>query len=808
MPENLRHFLLNNLGDAVSYTSPRFGPRPSFPERNRREHANHLLNQVQEISESLHENVPVSAPSPQGVYVEFESEPDFELTIKSLDLKSKGIELLSVKEEKDGEATITKATVFVPDDKFSIFVKKLEEYRDEDTSKGNPKNKKLVSSISNIRRALVRSLWTDLPEVYPSPEVKVWWEVWLRESVEAIPKFRTFCQSRSIQVSSRVLHFPDRYVVLAYATADEFSELVDSVDYLAELRLAKETARDFSEIEQVEQVEWTEAMLGLISTPAEDCPRVCILDTGVSNRNPLLAPFLLDSDRHTVVEEWGREGDRGHGTELGGVAVYEDLKDKLLATDNITIPIRLESVKILPPAGNNDPDLYGDITVEAVSRAEIENPNVNRAVCLAVTSTDARDRGAPSSWSASIDKFCSGVDDGQKRLIFISAGNLSLDPVDYPSLNETEQIHDPGQAWNAITIGAFTEKDQITEPSLEGWDVVAPCGDLSPTSTTSLTWSRKWPIKPELVLEGGNMAVDPSGFFSFADSLSILTAYYNPNVRNFTVTRETSSSTALATNYAAKIMNEYPHLWQESVRALLVHSANWTEAMLNRYPTENKTQREGLLRRCGYGVPNLEKALWSAKNELTLIIQDSLKPFERNRMKDMHFHSLPWPKSVLESLGEVQVEMRVTLSYFIQPSPARRGWAHKHRYQSVGLRFGVKASTESNEEFKERLNVALREEEYEGGASGDSSNWYFGEKIRSKGSLHHDRWSGTASELASKELVGVYPIVGWWRERYSEGYTENEIRYSLIISIHAPEVDANLYNAVENLLQSEVEVTA
>ena len=55
----------------------------------------------------------------------------------------------------------------------------------------------------------------------------------------------------------------------------------------------------------------------------------------------------------------------------------------------------------------------------------------------------------------------------------------------------------------------------------------------------------------------------------------------------------------------------------------------------------------------------------------------------------MHLHDLPWPRDVLEDLGETPVEMRVTLSYFIEPNPSRRGHRSRYRYESHGLRFDV-----------------------------------------------------------------------------------------------------------------------
>ena len=108
--------------------------------------------------------------------------------------------------------------------------------------------------------------------------------------------------------------------------------------------------------------------------------------------------------------------------------------------------------------------------------------------------------------------------------------------------------------------------------------------------------------------------------------------------------------------------------------------------------------------------------------------------------------------------------MRVTLSYFIEPSPGRRGWKYKHRYASHGLRFDVKRPTETVDDFRKRLNKQAREED-DDIVSTESQEWTLGIQLRNRGSLHSDWWTGTASDLADCGHVGVYPVVGWWRER-------------------------------------------
>ena len=62
--------------------------------------------------------------------------------------------------------------------------------------------------------------------------------------------------------------------------------------------------------------------------------------------------------------------------------------------------------------------------------------------------------------------------------------------------NDTDGVHDPAQAWNALTVGAFTELVQIAEPDAGDYVPIAPRGGLSPFSTTSLIWEKYWPLKP------------------------------------------------------------------------------------------------------------------------------------------------------------------------------------------------------------------------------------------------------------------------------------------------------------------------
>lgn len=86
------------------------------------------------------------------------------------------------------------------------------------------------------------------------------------------------------------------------------------------------------------------------------------------------------------------------------------------------------------------------------------------------------------------------------------------------------------------------------------------------------------------------------------------------------------------------------------------------------------------------GVPNLERATRSASNALTLVDEAVIHPYEREgqsssgKAQEMNFHQLPWPTRELSELGETEVRLRVTLSYFVEPNPSSRGWTGRYIY--------------------------------------------------------------------------------------------------------------------------------
>lgn len=836
MPRDRRHVFLRGWAEAEGYTSHASGGGgPEIPERDPRRHGAKLRSDLEQETARALDRRRTADPeaAATGIYLTFESFPGIELALESLENRRlrRPAELVAVRTEiRDGEA-VQMATVWVPDEGIATFVRKLEQYVSEETRSGAPRHRNLFDRIDVIRMTTLEALWTEATVPFPAAEDAFWWEVWLRRTDgEEVQRFLAYAEQVEASVGTRRLAFEDRIVVVVHAAAEQLARTVAILDDLAELRQARTPAEFFAGLPAAEQAEWIEDLLSRSTFASADAPAVCVLDTGVRGGHPLLEPSLHPADIHAVDPGWGTADHDGHGTEMCGFALYGDeLIDLLATSEALQLEHRLESVKILPrPPSESDPDLYGAITAEAVGRVEVEHPERRRAISMAVSSTlrqsdESGGFGQPTSWSSALDAICVGrsfvpMPDGlafldfdeetNGRLMVVSAGNVSRDdwqeaPLDRSDL---EPVDDPGQAWNVLTVGAFTE---LTDPGpLQDHKPLAPAGELSPLSKTSVTFSRQWPQKPDVVLEGGNLAVSPNGDFDTPESMQLLTAWGKDGSRLLTVANGTSAATAQAARMAAQVWTSYPELWPETVRALVVHGARWSPAMQAWFDAATtRTKTESLLRRYGMGVPTLERVLRSAENELVLVAEDTIHPFEDGRLREMHVYDLPWPIAELEALGETPVRLRVTLSYFIEPNPSRRGWVGRFRYASHGLRFDVKLPIESESGFRKRINrEALAEDEGRPTGLSDADEWTLGPVVRHRGSVHSDVWSGTAAALAARGMLAVYPVTGWWKELTGRDRSEIGVRYALVVSIEAPEVEVDLWTPVNAQVEAPVTV--
>ena len=742
--------------------------------------------------------------------------------LKRDSLDASDLTLLRFDDGSRTDANQESATVFATAKGVENLRKKISQFETEDTPDreldneiipGRPRHADLVQSVAAITEAGLRALWRSPDAKFPESDATGSWEIWLdrdeaQSFIERAPEF-------GVAVGGERLNFPEDIVVIAHATQQALALAIRRNGGVRALAAPTVTAEFFDGIDVAEQAEWVDDLVQRTTLPnVDDTGFIALLDTGVSRAHPLIQPSLSVEDRHAANPAWGLEDVKGHGTQMAGLALYGDLTPKLQEAGPVEITHRLESVKLLPDAGQNPHHLLGAITRDAIDVVE-QNVGRRRTYTMATTTgEDTPHDGAPTSWSSEVDQLAAGVSGiaDTKRLMLISAGNTNnftfgagnyLDTCDH----ENNEIESPAQAWNGLCVGAYTEKTQL--PAGEGTTPVATFGDLSPASRTA-SWTSHWPLKPDVVLEGGNWAASAMPPPMRHGWLSVLSTHHNYPLRSFCFTSDTSAATALAAKQITELWTDYPDLWPETVRGLYVSSARWTQQMLTHLPANPQKGNYALLfQRYGYGVPDLPRARRSASNALTLIVEDTITPYGLSKKTGGDIHNelklfaLPWPVNELRALGNSEVTLRVTLSSFIAPNPSEASRGVKYRYASHNLRFKLNRADESAALFMARISNAAGQ--LGGPQSAEDDLWDFGSNRRDVGSLHIDQLTCKASDLARRNLLAVHPVTGWWKSKARLQGELPSVRFALIVEIDAAHVEAELYAEVATAIANTIQ---
>lgn len=264
-------------------------------------------------------------------------------------------------------------------------------------------------------------------------------------------------------------------------------------------------------------------------------------------------------------------------------------------------------------------------------------------------------------------------------LIFIATGNLSYDDIDamlaedpnglhsYPNhfynpnkssdshVCEATNICIPSESMNNITVGAIAENgDPLSQSDLTPFKELPAyytrkyhVDYLRKVNGTFFSLSQQnWRInKPDIVMPGGDLRNNNSGMQVMGFGLQGNDFYYKD--------AGTSLASPLAANLAAKILNIYPRLNMQSVKALILNSSEklLSEEFLNTVVEDvrkeesvklygkdydyledkQRSELNGLInakniyhRLVGFGKPDVEKALYSSPKSLLFVIQDSI----------------------------------------------------------------------------------------------------------------------------------------------------------------------------------------
>lgn len=827
------HIAIDAFRETAAYKFPR---RKQEHKPLRGDYAAHAAHLLQQFSVALGEVPPPADDSrltvqglKPGTVVKITTLPPAENSRtkavkvpKSLESPTQDVVVL--RSERNDNRTES-ALLFVPDDARADLQNRIRTYGRDPGNQRRP-GLDCFEAIEDVRAIDVSSLFTGKLDL-AAPDI-IWWELWVRQPIALANRITDAARTANIDVHDDRLIFPDTTVVFLHGAAATIATFATRAPgAITEIRRATGTIEPFLDRGEtgLGQHDWVAQLAQRVCAPAQDAPVVCTLDTGIAAAHPLIEPGLRGAWAYDAA--WGVDDHHpngGHGTPLTGLVLYGDFEPLMNDARPVALTHGAESMKLLPPHGFplTKPHSYGVVTQGAVSSVEIERPEALRSFCIATSATDFPP-SRPSTWSGALDQIAAGAMPGEadetvsaarrrKRLMIVATGNVSCGMAE--DVLSSQPLEDPSQSWNTLTVGGFTRKEQgpAPPPILKA---AVPANHRSPFSRGSQSLPDDLtPIKPEVLFEAGNMMSDDVGFYGWHPSVSLLSAGSDIAAEPLVPFWATSAATGMAGHFVGRLQAARPDLWPETHRALTVDSARWPDPIRRTFigrgahwTSSTKAKQQQHLREFGYGVPNFERAILSARNDATLVAQAEIQPFAIGAdgqtvvLNEMHFYDLPWPTAALQQLENETVMMKVTLSYFIEPNLTGRAATRPDTYRSFGLRFDMKKRTETNASFRNRISAIQARDGTE--VNNEASHWLLGPKAIQAGSLHCDLWRGRAVDLAGHSAIAVYPVGGWWKSHTGQKRFADKARYALVISISAPGQKVDLYSEIAMLVDAK-----
>lgn len=818
---NHKHIRLVDYSKPVDFEASGF-PRPVIVERDETAHSAALREAYKAAIDSFQqgEGILQNRVEPvNGSYLNFKV-AKASMVENSLDAAS-GAQLMNIRPVK-GNGKEEEVMLFLPQDNNRWFTRKLNEYDREpeetvdengELHRKNRRNLKLVNAVSEIQVAELKHFFSSPEDMKLLTEggVARVVEVWFSEELYNETEVHVKLTALGIEHGVRTLAFNAVAILLVKATTLQLQQILHSLSGITEFRLYRSPSV-LLEAGDIEEEEWLRLIQNDVIQAENPLVRIAVLDTGVNPHHRLLADYLPSERCFSAIASGNTLDQENHGTGIASLALYGDLTDVIYNNQRVRITSDLTSVKMLSfnEAERNVPEMYALITEDAIHIGRNSGASV---LCTAVTDRDNEVQDAKaSSTSSAIDDtlYNNGACDS---VLLISAGNVErMDRLQYPDYLYLKNIQDPAQAWNAITVGAYTKKVAISDPAYRGLRAIAPEDGLSPFSSTSIQWGAN-AIKPEIVMEGGNAVQGIEDSFDTPNDLSLVVAHGGNGLvpGRFGSCNATSAATGLAARLASKIKYYNPELSALSIRALLIHSAEWTEQMKDLCSdAHGNLDVKTILHSCGYGVPNEQKAIVSSDSRVTFIAEDTIKPFVQgkgNKLKfgKMNLYQMPWPKGLLAGMNDQPVRLKITLSYYIKPSPGLRSQLNKYSFQSIRLKFDVCGAHESRREFENRIKRFTEEGEERGPRDPELANrWVIGINNRNQGSIISDSFVTMGVAMAGCDTIAIYPSGGWFKNKLEN--LDIEIPYSLVVTLESPEEEVQLYNEVETTIAHRVQV--
>ena len=252
-----------------------------------------------------------------------------------------------------------------------------------------------------------------------------------------------------------------------------------------------------------------------VTAPSPNAPKVVVLDSGIAQGHPLLAPAIGDAQGFTLPgRSAADDSSAGHGTFVSGIALYGDVAASI-RSGSFVPQLQLFSGRVFNEDGQDQTRFVEKAVEEAVRY-------FREAYQCRVFNLSYGDRNKVydgkhvRGLAYTLDRLTRDLD----VLFVVSTGNLLQDQLPenptalYPDylLTAESRLIDPAPALNAITVGGIAVLDQTNEAQRSEHVIedvpIARIGQPSPFTRAGFSVGKA--IKPDFVEDAGNLAYVPS----------------------------------------------------------------------------------------------------------------------------------------------------------------------------------------------------------------------------------------------------------------------------------------------------------
>lgn len=432
-----------------------------------------------------------------------------------------------------------------------------------------------------------------------------------------------------------------------------------------------------------------------IEALGDDAPLIGIIDSGV-NDHPLIEDIIVGAIG--VPPTLGTADEFGHGTFVGGIATFGDLRAQL-GNETLIRRARLCSAKVVDNRGSfPNTRLVPRLMREAITQLH-EQFGCRIFVISLGDRTKLIEGTKVGPWAQTLDELVRELD----IVIIVSAGNrpprsyLRVEEAvtEYPTyLTEpANRLCEPAGGMNILTVGALAHGNGLPPEAPVGIRPITERLELSPFSRVGP--GARGAIKPDFTDLGGTLIYDGTTSRlqggEARPEAGMLSLHYRPVDRLFATKSGTSYAAPLVACKASQILARFPNASANLVRALLAGSAVVPEEAKRRLAVLGNGPTRAL---CGYGMVDAELASYSDDNRVVLYAEDELE------IDHFAVYQIPIPRPFQTERGRRTI--KVSLAY---DPPVRHS---RLDYNGIAMSFRLIRGCEPDrifEHFRQRAQV-------------------------------------------------------------------------------------------------------